>query len=77
MWSSYIAPSAAAALNCRSNISLGDCNAPSASIRFRERGVSCSRLPMHKPYSVPNDEIEISQIHLVTGFIEAECVANW
>ena len=39
--------------------------------------MSCSRLPMHKSHSVPNDEIEISQIHLVTDFIEAECVTNW
>jgi hypothetical protein len=45
--------------------------------RLRERRVCRSSLPMHKPHSIPNDEIKVPQIHLITRFIEAEGVANW
>ena len=33
--------------------------------------------PMHKPHSIPDNEVNVSQVHLITDFIEAERVANW
>jgi len=46
-------------------------------VSFRECGVSCSGLPMYKPHSIPDDEVNVSQIHLITSFVEAKCAANW
>jgi len=43
---------------------------------LRQCRVSCPSLPMHEPHGIPDDEVNVSQIHLITGFIEAECSVN-